>query len=96
MASSTRINYGTGSLAGQHLALAVSYTIKAQQEAARAFEVAAAITAGGATQANLDTAVEFGNPGAGVGTVLYSAIVTLQAALANATAINLGNLDPGF
>jgi membrane protease subunit (stomatin/prohibitin family) len=96
MTASTRINYGTGSLAGQHLALAVSYTVKAQQEIARAKAIGDAITAGGATQANMDACVEFGNPGAGVGAVLYSAIVTLQTNLENATPSQLANLDPGF
>ena len=94
MAASARIIYAPGSIGGLHLANAVRYTILAQQEANRAFNVAAAVTAGGVTQANLEGSQEFAAAVA-QGAVLYSAIVSLQTALNAITASQLGNLDSG-
>jgi hypothetical protein len=90
-----RINYSPSSSGGIHLANAVRYVVLAQQEIARAKAMADSITVGGSNQANLDNAVEFGAPGASVGAVLYSAMVTLNTNLGNVTISQLGNLDPG-
>ena len=95
MAASSRINYGATSSAGLHLANATRYIILAQQEVARAKAVADSVTGGGVTQANLDTAVEFGVPGTGVGVVLYPAISNMATNLATVTTTQLANLDPG-
>ena len=95
MAASTRIKNCATSSAGLHLANATRYVILAQQEVARAKAIADAVTGGGVTQGNLDTAVEFGVPGAGVGAVLYPAIANFNTNLATVTSSQLANLDPG-
>ena len=95
MAASTRITYIAGSpLGGIHLAAAVRLTIQAKQEINRAQAIAAAVTAGGATQSNLEGSAEFG-AAAGQGAVLYSAIATLQSKLAAVLDSDLANLDQG-
>lgn len=95
MAASTRITYNpTAPSGGIHLANAVRYAILARQEIDRAFAVAAAVSAGGATQANLESSSEF-NAASGQGGALYSAIVSLQTPLDAISASLLANLDQG-
>lgn len=97
MAASNRINYTPSEPTfGIHVANAVRYTIMAQQEVARAVNVAASITAFGATPANIETTAlpALGVP-TGQGAALYSAITTLQTNLANAASATLSNLDAG-
>lgn len=93
-AASNRIVYVPSASGGSHLSLAVHYTVLAQQEAARASNIAASVTAGGVTQANLEGSTEFGAQ-AGQGPTLYSAIVTLNTDLQAVPASLLGNLDQG-
>lgn len=95
MAASNRITYAAASqLGGIHLANAVRYATLAQQEAARAANIAASVTAGGVTQANIEGSPEFGGA-AGQGAVLYSAITTLNTNLAAIPVSLLANLDQG-
>lgn len=97
MAASTKIGYDPAAIGGIHVANAVRYAIMAQQEIARAVNLAAAITAFGVTDTNLEGPVacpEF-NVTSGQGATFYSAITSLQTALANATAAALANLDKG-
>lgn len=96
MAASTRITYNPVAIGGQQLAAAARYAILAQQAINRAATMASAITAGGATQANMEssTNTEFA-AAVGQGAVLYSAIVTLQTQLAAITPSLLANLDQG-
>jgi hypothetical protein len=93
-AVSTRIGYSTSAPGGSHVSLAVHYTILAQQEINRGVAVAGAVTAFGATPANLEGSVEFSVP-AGQGATYYSAITTLQTNLNAITSSQLGNLDGG-
>lgn len=94
MAVSTRMVYNAGALGGVHLAAAVRNIIAAKQEIDRAVAIGASVTAGGATQANMEGSAEFG-AAAAQGAVLYSAIVSLQTALNAITPSQLGNLDAG-
>jgi hypothetical protein len=93
-AASTRIGYSLSSPGGSHASLGVHYTILAQQEVNRAVAIAAAVTAFGATPANLEGSAEFNVP-AGQGATYYSALTTLQTNLNTVTSSQLANLDGG-
>lgn len=95
MAASARITYNPGNMVGgAHVAAAARYTLLAQQEIDRAVAVAASITAFGATPANIEGSAEFG-VAVGQGATFYSAIASLQTALAAITSAQLANLDQG-
>ena len=94
MAASARITYTPTALGGQHLAAAARYTILAQQEIARAKDLADSITNGGVDTANLEGSAEFG-AAVGQGGTLYTAIGALKTNIATATAASLAKLDQG-
>jgi hypothetical protein len=94
MAASNRIVYDAATVGGIHIQNAVRYATLAQQEIIRAKNIADSVTAGGATQANLEGCPEFKGE-AGQGPTLYSAIVTLNTDLATIPSSLLGNLDQG-
>jgi hypothetical protein len=94
MAASTRIAYNPTAVGGIHLANATRYALLAIQEITRAKNMADSITAGGATQANIEGSAEFA-ASAGQGPTLYSAIVALNTNLAAIPASLISNLDQG-
>lgn len=94
-APSTRITYNASAPGGAHLALAIKYSRQALQEINLAQSIASSVTAGGATQANLEGSAEF-NAAVGLGPTLYSAITALQTDLqAIQNGALIGNLDQG-
>jgi hypothetical protein len=104
MAASTRISYNPAAVTGGiHLANAVRFVILAQQEINRAVAVAASVTTFGVTPGNLEGSPEFNVPGpqstpvvpTGQGSLLYSAMASLQSKLAAITSAQLADLDAG-
>ena len=94
MAASTRITYAKASLGGAHATAAVRYATLAKQEIDHAVALAASVTVFGATQANLEGSAEF-DVAAGKGTTFYSALTSLQTALAAITDAQLADLEQG-
>lgn len=88
MAASTRIVIPPTSLIGAPTVAGARYIELAIQQLTVAKAISDSVTGQGVTPANLDTAVEAGNPGAGFGAIYYPALSNLIAAL-NAVGVSV-------
>jgi hypothetical protein len=90
----SRIVYSASTPFGKITAEAVDHVLKAQDAINRAVAVANAVSAGGATPANLEGSAEFG-VATGGGSNFYTAINDLKTNLAAITSVSLSQIDMG-
>lgn len=90
----TRINYPTNTTGGNLTAQAISSLISAQANINRLVAWMNTVTSGGATPANLESDVNFGIP-SGLGSAFYTHLNDIKTGLANISASEIADLDPG-